>query len=363
MQMRDALTNHVVGGHERALRAERARHHRADPLDPQKIRANRSGRQIWQRLHVLAWRHQDVALEDRPGVEESNDLSVGQHDVRWHAPGGDIAEHAVADGTTFPLAGLAICPDDTVCTDDSLRGMAADGRRHILAIGGIGPAPDQDQSLPALIAHALALSGAAAPRVCALNTANGDDPASYVRMYARLSQHGARPSHLQLFPMPNVSDPEDLLLSQDVIFVGGGSVANMVATWRVHGLDEVMGKAWQAGIVLAGVSAGAICWFNGGTTDSFGRQLRPFTDGLGLLAGSYCPHYSAEPTRRPAYEGLVADGTLAAGIACDDGTGAHFADDDLIEIVADRAGAAAYRVEPDSSGGSTEETLPARLLD
>jgi peptidase E len=241
--------------------------------------------------------------------------------------------------------------------------MAADGRRHILAIGGIGPAPDQDQSVPALIAHALTLSGAAVPRVCVLNTANGDDAASYVRMYARLSQHGARPSHLQLFPMPNVADPEELLLSQDVIFVGGGSVANMVATWRVHGLDDVMRKAWHAGVVLAGVSAGAICWFHGGTTDSFGRRLRPFTDGLGLLAGSYCPHYSTEPARRPAYQALVADGALPAGIACDDGTGAHFADDEFSEIVAGRPGATGYRVEPDSGGGCTEEPLPARLLD
>jgi len=277
--------------------------------------------------------------------------------VRGHAPGNYVAEHAVADGVTFPLAGLP------VCTDDNLQRMAADGRRHILAIGGIGALPDQDQSLPALIAHALTLSGVAAPRVCALNTANGDDAAAYVRMYARLSQHGARPSHLQLFPMPNVSDPEDLLLSQDVIFVGGGSVANMVATWRVHGLDEVMRKAWQAGIVLAGVSAGAICWFQGGTTDSFGPRLRPFTSGLGLLGGSYCPHYSAEPTRRPAYQALVADGTLPAGIACDDGTGAHFADDDFEAIIADRPEAAGYRVAPDGNGGNTEEPLPARLLD
>jgi peptidase E len=240
--------------------------------------------------------------------------------------------------------------------------MAADGRRHILAIGGIAAAPAQDQPLPALIAHALTLSGAAAPRVCALNTANGDEPAAYVRMYARLSAHGARPSHLQLFPMPNVSDPADLLLSQDVIFVGGGSVANMVAVWRVHGIDDILRRAWQAGIVLAGVSAGAICWFGGGTTDSFGAQLRPFTTGLSLLAGSYCPHYSAEPARRPAYQALVADGTLAAGIACDDGAGAHFADDDLDAIVADGPGITGYRVEPDGRGGCAEERLPAVRL-
>jgi peptidase E len=240
--------------------------------------------------------------------------------------------------------------------------MAADGRRHVLAIGGFGPAPQQDRRLPALAGHALALSGAAQPRVCVLNTAVGDDPAGLVRMYAMFSDHGARPSHLQLFPMPNVADPADLLLSQDVIFVGGGSVANMMAVWRVHGLDHLMRQAWEAGIVLAGVSAGAICWFNGGTTDSFGPELRAFTAGLGILPGSYCPHYSSEPARRPAYHSFVADGTLAAGHACDDGAAAHFADDRLAGIVADRSGATGYLVEPDGKGGSAETLLPVDVL-
>ncbi len=240
--------------------------------------------------------------------------------------------------------------------------MAADGRRHILAIGGTTALPAQSQQLPALISYALALSGAAQPRVCVLNTANGDEPSAYLRMYARLSQHGARASHLQLFPMPNVADPEDLLRSQDVIFVGGGSVANMVAVWRVHGLDRVLRHAWEQGIVLSGVSAGAICWFDGGTTDSFGPELRPFTAGLGLLRGSYCPHYSAEPARRPAYQALVAAGTLAAGIACDDGAAAHFAADALESVVADRPGATGYQVRPDGAAGCTEEPLPATLL-
>ena len=127
--------------------------------------------------------------------------------------------------------------------------------------------------------------------------------------------------------MPNVSDPEDFLLSQDIIFVGGGSVANMVAVWRVHGIDKIMRKAWQAGIILAGSSAGGICWFEGGTTDSFGAKLRPFTDGLGMLAGIFCPHYHSEPERRPLYHRLVAEGALPGGLACDDGAGAHFIDD------------------------------------
>jgi peptidase E len=239
--------------------------------------------------------------------------------------------------------------------------VAADGRRHILAIGGIGSLGLRDE-LPTLIAHALDISGAGgAPRVCVLNTAVGDDPAGYLRQYSRLARYGARVSHLQLFPMPNVADPEDLLLSQDVIFVGGGSVANMLAVWRVHGVDQFMRRAYESGVVLSGVSAGAICWFHGGTTDSFGPDLRPFTAGLALLPGSYCPHYSSEPTRRPVFQSLVADGTLAAGVACDDGTAAHYVDENLAEIVADQPGVTGYRVEPDG-GGAAERALPTRLL-
>jgi peptidase E len=151
-------------------------------------------------------------------------------------------------------------------------------------------------------------------------------------------------------------------MSQDVIFVGGGSVANMVAVWRVHRIDEILRKAWQAGIVLAGSSAGGICWFEGGTTDSFGIKLRAFTDGLAMLPGSFCPHYHSEAERRPLYQRLVADGALPGGIACDDGTAAHFTDETLVEQVADRPAANAYRVTHDGAGGATETPLPVRFL-
>jgi peptidase E len=232
--------------------------------------------------------------------------------------------------------------------------MAADERRHIIAIGGGMRAPEGQ--VPAHLDYALRLTGRREPRICVLNTAGGDDPRWALLMYDRFAGHPARVSHLALFPI--VADPEDLLLSQDVIFVGGGSVANMVAVWRVHGLDVIMRKAWQAGTVLAGSSAGGICWFEGGTTDSFGRDLRAFTDGLGLLAGSYCPHYDSEARRRPLYHRLIADGTLSGGIACDDGAAAHFTDDTLSELIADRPGASAYLVEP----GITETRLDTRVL-
>ena len=215
---------------------------------------------------------------------------------------------------------------------------------------------------PLLVQYSLELSGRGRPRLCVLNTALGDDPNAYLRLYDRLADSPARVRHLTLFPMPNVSDPEDFLLSQDVIFVGGGSVANMLAVWRVHGIDEILRKAWQAGIVLAGSSAGAICWFAGGTTDSFGPRLRPYTDGLEMLAGSFCPHYSSEAQRRPLYQRLVADRTLPGGLACDEGAAVHFVDDTLTEVVSDRPRAGAFQVEPDGAGGSTETQLTVRYL-
>jgi peptidase E len=243
--------------------------------------------------------------------------------------------------------------------------VAKDGRRHVLAIGGLrGPERTgvnrQEASL--LLAYAARLSGARSPRICMLNTAMGDDPSAYLRTYEQLGALPGTHTHLQLFPMPNVSDPEDLLLSQDLIFVGGGSIANMLAVWRVHGIDAIMRKAWQAGIVLSGVSAGAICWFSGGTTDSFGLDLRPFTDGLGMFAPSYCPHYDSEPGRRPLYQSLVADASLPAGIACDDGAAAHFIYDELDAIVTDSPQARGYFVDRSADGKALEILLETRPL-
>ena len=230
----------------------------------------------------------------------------------------------------------------------------------MLAVGG-GMLMPRD-AVPLQVKYAIELTGQARPRLCVLNTAVGDDPNAYLRFYDRLAETPARVRHLALFPMPNVTDPEDLLMSQDVIFVGGGSVANMVAVWRVHGIDEILRKAWHAGIVLAGSSAGGICWFEGGTTDSFGMRLRPFTDGLGMLPGSFCPHYNSEQERRPLYRRLVADGTLPDGVACDDGAGAHYVDEMLAELVSDRPGANAYRVAADGAGGAFETVLDVRFL-
>jgi peptidase E len=241
--------------------------------------------------------------------------------------------------------------------------VAADGHRHVLAIGGLSDSAGlNSQGTPLLLAYAAMLTGARTPRICILNTATGDDSGASVRSYELLGAIGGRLTHLQLFPMPNVTDPEDVLLSQDMIFVGGGSVANMIAVWRVHGVDSIMRRAWQAGIVLSGISAGAICWFTSGTTDSFGVDLRPFTDGLGLLAPSYCPHYDSEPRRRPLYQSLIAAGSLPGGIACEDGAAAHFVDDKLAAIVADAPGQCGYSVHRAAENTAAETVLGTKVL-
>jgi len=237
---------------------------------------------------------------------------------------------------------------------------------NILATsGGYRPDGRYGARIGPLIEHAIALSAAGQrPRVCLLETALGDDSAAYARWYAAVSRDrpDVVPSHLALFPMPNVADVRTHLLGQDVIWVGGGSVANLLAVWRTHGLPEILAEAWRAGVVLAGVSAGSLCWHVGGTTDSFGPDLRPVTNGLALLPFSNTPHYDSEAARRPLYQKLVGDGVLPAGWATDDGVGLHFRGTELVEAVADRPNAKAWRVELGEDGAVVETAVEPRRL-
>ena len=205
------------------------------------------------------------------------------------------------------------------------------------------------------------LAGAARPRICVLTQATGDPVTLIGQCYEAFAGTEFTMSHLQLFPMPNVPDIRAHLLAQDVIWVEGGSVANMCAVWRVHRLDEILHEAWQAGVVLAGISAGSICWHRGGCTDSFGPELRGFTDGLGWLPYSNGVHYDGEPQRRPAMHRLIADGTLPDGYATDDGAGLLYRGTEMVEAVADRPGKHAYQIR--KNGDKVEETtLATRLL-
>ncbi|HVF20446.1 MAG TPA: peptidase E [Mycobacteriales bacterium] len=232
--------------------------------------------------------------------------------------------------------------------------------RQILACGGGGLTETDGRYR--LLEHALSLSGSTQPRLCYLGTALGDSALGIVRFYDTVRELACRPSHLSLFTMPNIADFRAHLLSQDAVYVDGGSVANLLAVWRVHGLDEVLRAAYDAGVVLCGSSAGSICWFEGGTTDSFGPALRPVTNGLGLIAASNTPHYDSEALRRRTYQSLVASGELSPGWAADDHVGLHFVDGVLHEAVAAREGQLAWRVERSADGTAVETRLTARVL-
>jgi dipeptidase E len=149
-------------------------------------------------------------------------------------------------------------------------------------------------------------------------------------------------TQLSFYPWPP-ENLRELALAQDAILVGGGNTANMLAVWRVHGFDRILREAWESGVLLTGWSAGMICWFEAGVTDSFGPQLEGMRDGLGLLPGSACPHYDGEELRRPVYTGLVREG-YPPGIALDDGVAAHYVGTELRELVTDRPGAGGYWV-------------------
>jgi peptidase E len=214
-----------------------------------------------------------------------------------------------------------------------------------------------------LIEHAIHLAGdPERPRFCFVGTASGDNLNGTVGFYRAFAGSDVRASHLELFLMPNVSDVRAHLLAQDVIWVNGGSVANLLAVWRTHGLDEVMRECWEAGVVLGGVSAGSICWYVGGTTDSFGVRLRPVLNGLALLPYGNGVHYDSDDQRRPLLHRLVAEGTLPTSHATDDGVGLVYEGTELVEAVSDRPGAAAYVVERGPDGTALETRIEPRLL-
>jgi dipeptidase E len=193
--------------------------------------------------------------------------------------------------------------------------------------------------------HLLSLTGHDRPRVCYLPTAGGD-AAEPIELFLQRFADGAEASVLSLFRR-DVEDLAAFLLDQHVIYVGGGNTANMLAVWRVHGVDAVLREAWMRGVVLCGPSAGANCWFEACSTDSFGAGLAPLRDGLGFLAGSFCPHYDGEPQRQPTFTRWVAEGALPAGWAADDGVALVFDGTELAEVVSEGNGGRAFRVDVD----------------
>ncbi len=219
--------------------------------------------------------------------------------------------------------------------------MSEHDQRHIIAIGGSGFLTDAQTR--ALYRYVLNQARTTEPAICFVPTANGDSDASLLRFYTSLSQLPCKLSHLVFFRR-TPRDLRSLLLSQDVIWVGGGNTRSMLAVWREWGLPEILREAWESGIVLAGGSAGAICWFEQGVTDSLAEVLVPL-DCLGFLPGSCCPHYDGEADRRPFYHQLLLDQHIVPGIAIDDGVGVHFRGTEPYRVVTPRETAGAYAVQ------------------
>lgn len=247
----------------------------------------------------------------------------------------------------------------------------------VATCGGLVPGTWTDASYGPLLDLAIRLArpggtrprgaapGAPRPRVVHVNTAGGDQrQAEGVELEAARAA-GVDASHVRFFPHPNVPDLREHVLGADVVWVSGGSLVNLLAVWRAHRFDALLTEAWRAGVVLAGGSAGGLCWHTGGTTASFGPGISAVADGLGLVPHSLGVHYDSDPARRPAHQAAVASGVLGAGYALDEGVGLVYEGGPgqvrLVDVVAERDGQHAWRVDADD-GRVRETRIVPRVL-
>ncbi len=233
-------------------------------------------------------------------------------------------------------------------------------KKRIFAMGGGGFTSEPHN--PALDDFILSLTSRREARILFLPTASGDPNAQIAAFQDTFGNRACRPHHLSLFRLEQEpADLRALMLSQDIVYVGGGSMRNLLAIWREHGLDHLLREAWEAGVVLAGLSAGGMCWFEHGITRSTGRPAP--ARGLGFLPGSLSVHYDGDPTRRPVFLDAIARGAMPAGYGADDGVGLLFEDRALVRIVSSRPETHAYRVEPRADAQVDETVLEPELLD
>lgn len=229
--------------------------------------------------------------------------------------------------------------------------------RQIIAMGGGGFSMEPDNLL--LDEYVLSQVKSKHPKVCFVPTASGDADSYIERFYNAFRKLDCTPSHLSLF-RPPTRDLAAFVMDKDIIYVGGGNTKNLLALWRDWGLDNILKTAWESGVLLAGISAGSICWFEEGITDSFGAEL----DGLsclGFLPGSNCPHYDGEPERRPTFHRLLQERKVGPGLAADDGVALHFVGTAIKSVVSSRQNARAYRLTLDETSVVEEEIVPVYL--
>lgn len=236
--------------------------------------------------------------------------------------------------------------------------MTAIAPTILATCGGLVAGDWTDSLYGPLLHHAIELAQVTgrAPRVTHINTAGGDQRHVEGAELEAARAAGVDAGHVRFFPHPNIPDLRAHVLSQDVVWVSGGSLLNLLAVWRAHGLDEILTEAWQRGVVLAGGSAGGLCWHEGGTTASRGPEISALADGLGLVPGSLAVHYDSDPRRRPAHQAAVASGELPEGYALEEGTGLVYRGTTLVDVVSEREGAAVWRVSRSGDAGSTSPT-------
>jgi dipeptidase E len=212
---------------------------------------------------------------------------------------------------------------------------------QIIALGGGGFSMEPDN--PRLDSYVLEQSGAQRPRVCFVSTASADSDNYLRRFYESFSRFECTPTHLSVFELP-AEGIAARLDAADIVYVGGGSTFNLIALWRAWGIDHQLRAMWQRGVLLAGISAGALCWFEQGHTDSLSRgELKPI-ECLGFLLGSFSPHFTNE-ARQTSYRALVASGALSGGYGVDDSVALHFVGTRLHRAVSSRPTARAWRIE------------------
>jgi peptidase E len=233
----------------------------------------------------------------------------------------------------------------------------SDRVKQIIPIGGGGFYRDSENL--ELEKYIIRQSGSENPRIAFVPTASGEPDHYLSSFYAAFLKLNCRPSVLTFFK--RTPDLRSFLLSQDIIYVGGGNTKSLLAVWHDWGMPEILREAWLSGIVLTGVSAGAICWFEQGLTDSFSDGLRPLAC-LGILPGSCCPHYDGEAQRRPSYHRLIASGEISAGVAIEDWTGVHFKGTEIYKVITSKRGARAYSVRA-VYGSVQEVALVSEFLD
>ncbi|GAF11501.1 peptidase E [Bacillus sp. JCM 19045] len=232
-----------------------------------------------------------------------------------------------------------------------------DTMKQIIALGGGGFSMEPDNLL--LDQYIVNQAKKDRPKICFIPTASGDSETYIQRFYNAFNQLDCVPSHLSLFKPPT-RDLASFVLEKEIIYVGGGNTKNLMILWKEWGLDHLLKQAWENGIILSGLSAGSICWFEEGASDSYGDRLERI-GGLGILAGSHCPHYDGEELRRPSYLKMIKEKELTAGIAVDDGAALHYVDQELVTCVSSRKQAGAYNVYLEGNE-SVEEKIATNYL-